>query len=114
MAVSYKKSNRKKIYLIGIKGVGMTMLAQFLREQGNIVFGSDISDTFMTDRVLQKEKIKVLSPFRASNIPLAVDLIIYSSAFTAANNPELAEIMNHPERFKGVPVLSYAASLGDS
>lgn len=112
MAVSYKKSNRKKIYLIGIKGVGMTMLAQFLREQGNIVLGSDISDTFMTDRVLQKEKIKVLSPFRVSNIPLAVDLIIYSSAFTAANNPELAEITNHPERFKGVPVLSYAASLG--
>lgn len=107
-----RKTKPKKIYLIGIKGVGMTMLAQFLREQGNVVMGSDISDSFMTDRVLSKEKIKVFSPFRVSNIPTEVDLIIYSSAFTALNNPELAEVLNHPEKFKDVPVLSYAASLG--
>lgn len=106
------KNKIKTIYLIGIKGVGMTMLAQFLKEQGNEIIGSDITDTFLTDRVLKKEKIKVFSPFAAINIPTKIDLIIYSSAFSAANNEEMAFIKNNPERFKNIPLLSYAASLG--
>lgn len=57
------QNKKKNIYLIGIKGVGMTMLAQFLREKGNNICGSDIIDTFLTDKVLKKEKIKVFSPF---------------------------------------------------
>jgi UDP-N-acetylmuramate-alanine ligase len=46
--------NKKNIF-IGIKGVGMTMLAQFLKQKGNIISGSDIKDTFLTDAVLKKE-----------------------------------------------------------
>lgn len=42
------------IYMIGIKGVGMTMLAQFLAAAGNKVIGSDVSETFLTDAVLKK------------------------------------------------------------
>lgn len=110
--MSKSKFKNKTIYLIGIKGVGMTMLAQFLQEQGNKIIGSDITDTFMTDRVLKKEKIKVLSPFSAANIPEKIDSIIYSSAFTPENNLELAYIKNNPGRFKNIPILSYAVSLG--
>ena len=44
----------KKFYLLGIKGVGMTMLAQFLKEQGKAVSGVDIADVFMTDAVVAK------------------------------------------------------------
>ena len=47
----------KKVYMVGIKGVGMTMLAQFLKEKGSMVSGSDIADIFLTDKVLKKEKI---------------------------------------------------------
>jgi len=109
-----KSQNQKKnIYLIGIKGVGMTMLAQFLAEKGNRISGSDIRDTFMTDRVLKKEKIKVFSPFASKNIPEKIDLIIHSSAFTVKNNVEMAFLKNNPERFKKIRILSYAEALGE-
>ena len=106
------KNKKQNIYLIGIKGVGMTMLAQFLREKGNNVCGSDVTDTFLTDRVLKKEKIKVFSPFNAKNISDNPDLIIHSSAFTAKNNPEMAAIEDNPERFNKIPIISYAEALG--
>jgi len=107
------QSQKKNIYLIGIKGVGMTMLAQFLAEKGNGISGSDICDTFLTDRVLKKEKIKVLSPFASKNIPEKIDLIIHSSAFTVKNNVEMAFLKNNPERFKKIRILSYAEALGE-
>ena len=103
----------KNIYLIGIKGVGMTMLAQFLAEKGNRVIGSDISDVFLTDKVLKKEKIKVLSPFCEENIPASIDLIIHSSAYSAENNVEMSYIKNNYSRFKNTRTLSYAAALGE-
>ncbi|MFA5023576.1 MAG: UDP-N-acetylmuramate--L-alanine ligase [Patescibacteria group bacterium] len=99
--------------MIGIKGVGLTMLAQFLAARGHKVSGSDIKDTFLTDRVLQKAKIKVFTPFNVKNIPMTVDLIVYSSAYSAGNNPEMAYIKNNPAQFKGIKILSYAAALGE-
>jgi UDP-N-acetylmuramate--alanine ligase len=102
----------KIIYLIGIKGVGMTMLAQFLAEKGNRVIGSDINDTFLTDRVLKKAKIKVYSPFAIKNIPAKVDLIIHSSAYNEKNNLEIEFIKKNPKIFKNIPVISYAVALG--
>jgi len=91
----------------------MTMLAQFLARQGNVISGSDITDTFLTDQVLKKQRIKVFSPFSIDNIPNKVDLIVYSSAFTLENNIELKYINDHPENFKNTPIKSYAAFLGE-
>ena len=107
------KKTKQKIYLIGIKGVGMTMLAQFLRRAGQEVSGSDIPDVFMTDRVLKAAKIKIFSPFSSKNIPADLDLIVYSSAYTPANNSELAFIQANPGRFKNIRILPYAAALGE-
>ncbi len=101
----------KNIYMIGIKGVGMTMLAQFLACQGNKISGSDVSESFMTDKVLADTGIKVLAPFAAANLPASVDLVIYSSAFTAKNNPELAALAKMPAA-KRPQMLSYAEALG--
>lgn len=110
-----KKSTKiSQIYLIGIKGVGTTMLAQFLTEMGNnLVSGSDINDVFLTDKVLKTAKIKVFSPFDSKNIPLNPDLIIYSSAYNENNNSELAYIKNNPALFKKTRLLSYASALGE-
>ncbi len=102
----------KNIYLIGIKGVGMTMLAQFLSAHGHRVAGSDIADSFMTDKVLRQAKIKVSSPFSENNLPAKPDLIIHSSAYNPNNNPELAYIRKNKKRFAGIPVLTYAVALG--
>lgn len=102
----------KNIYLIGIKGVGMTMLAQFLACQGNKISGSDVSESFLTDKVLADTGIKVLSPFAVDNLPSEIDLIIYSSAFNAKNNPELAALAKLPVS-KRPKMLSYAEALGE-
>lgn len=107
------KNKDKKIYCIGIKGVGMTMLAQFLAARGASVSGSDITDTFLTDKVLRDARIKVFSPFSPKNIPAQADLIIHSSAFTPKDNSELAFITAHPARFKKTRLLNYAAALGE-
>ncbi|MBN2884306.1 UDP-N-acetylmuramate--L-alanine ligase, partial [Patescibacteria group bacterium] len=101
----------KKFYLIGIKGVGMTMLAQFLHEKGKIVSGSDIADTFMTDAVLRSRKIKVFTGFKAEQIP-AGSVIIYSSAYNQQNNVELSYIYQHQKKFAKQIILNYAQAIG--
>lgn len=99
----------KKVYMVGIKGVGMTMLAQFLKEKGSLVSGSDIPDTFLTDKVLRKERIKVFNNFDIKNISSDVSLVIHSSAYTPENNIELAYLVKQGK----VRVLNYASALGE-
>jgi len=99
----------KKVYMVGIKGVGMTMLAQFLKEKGSDVSGSDIPDIFLTDKVLKKEKIKVWQHFNIKNISSDVNLVIHSSAYTVDNNIELAYLAKQGK----VRVLNYASALGE-
>src|SRR6056297_1568435 len=85
-------SRIKKIYMIGIKGVGMTMLAQFLTRQGFEVSGSDIPEEFMTDQVLRDCGVGVKKDFDKNNIPADADLIIYSTAYNKTN-PEVARAL---------------------
>jgi len=98
-----------KVYLVGIKGVGMTMLAQFLKEKGAIVSGSDNPDVFLTDAVLKKEQIKFANHFALKNIPSDVQLVIHSSAYSPENNIELAYLAKQ----KKIKVLNYASALGE-
>jgi UDP-N-acetylmuramate--alanine ligase len=100
-------SKIKKIYMIGIKGVGMTMLAQFLVSQGYEVTGSDTAEIFMTDQVLAKFGIKVNQGFDAAKVPGDVDLIIYSSAYNPTTNVEVAKALSG-----NIKALTYAEVLG--
>lgn len=99
--------NVKKVYMIGIKGVGMTMLAQYLVGQGIEVSGSDTTEVFMTDEVLSKCGIKVKSGFQADNTDLSSDLIIYSTAYNESN-PEVSIALSSK-----VKVLTYAQALAE-
>ena len=99
----------KKIYLIGIKGVGMTALAQFFKAAGARVSGSDVPETFMTDKVLKALKIPVYAPFAAANLPADADFIVYSIAYSRQNNPEMARLAEQPTKAK---LLSYSEALG--
>lgn len=98
--------------MIGIKGVGMTMLAQFLSHQGHKISGSDIKDVFLTDKVLKDVNIKVKTPFNIKNIPKDIDLVIHSSAFTKENNPELKYLLLNKDKYEKVEILNYAQALG--
>ncbi len=110
--MTMKNNKKKKAYFIGIKGVGMTMLAQFLVNKNWLVSGSDNPEVFMTDRVLRDAKIKVFPEFDLENIDFSVDLIVYSSAYNEKNNPEISFIKSNPEIFKNIKFLSYAEALG--
>ncbi len=101
-------SKIKKIYLIGVKGVGMTMLGQFLAAKGAVVSGSEGPEKYMTDAVLNKAGIKVIERFDVKNIPADADLIIYSTAYNAQTNIEVAAALAGK-----VKVLTYAQALGE-
>ncbi len=94
--------------MIGIKGVGMTMLAQFLAGRGVEVSGSDTGEKYMTDKVLKKCGIAVVENFNSDNIPAAADLIIYSTAYNRDNNPEVARALAGKKK-----VLTYAQALAE-
>lgn len=101
-------SGARKIYMIGIKGVGMTMLAQYLHALGIEISGSDVAEKFMTDKVLKKAGIKVIEKFDVENIPKNTGLIIYSSAYIREQNVELAAAQDGK-----VKTMSYAEALGE-
>jgi UDP-N-acetylmuramate--alanine ligase len=99
--------NIKKLYFVGIKGVGMTMLASFLSQLGYDISGSDTKETFMTDQVLKKQGIKVYPGFSINNLKEDCDLIVYSSAYNQDNNVELQELSKRKE----IKIISYAQAL---
>ncbi len=96
-----------KIHMIGIKGTGMTALAELLLTKGAVISGSDVPEEFYTDAVLKKLPVKIFYSFSKTNISDGTDLIIYSAAYNSENNEE----MFYAEQQK-LPMLSYPQALG--
>ena len=97
----------QRLYIVGIKGVGMTALAQLLAARGHVVTGSDVAETFFTDAVLREHHIPFTEGFRPENLPNAVDAVIFSTAYTL-DHPELKEA-----RRRGIPLYTYPEMLGE-
>ena len=80
-----KLENIKRVYLIGIGGIGMSALARYFKNRGSDVFGYDKTPTALTG-VLEEEGIKIsftdeLQEIPALfNIPDSNTLIIYTPA----------------------------------
>ncbi|MFA7353804.1 MAG: UDP-N-acetylmuramate--L-alanine ligase [Sulfurimonadaceae bacterium] len=92
-----------KIHFIGIGGIGISGLAQYMRYKGHEVSGSDISDTLITKK-LRKLGISVTVPHDASAIT-DQDLVIHS-AIIRPDNPEIIEA-----KAKGIEVLARREAL---
>ncbi|GGA37240.1 UDP-N-acetylmuramate--L-alanine ligase [Psychrobacillus lasiicapitis] len=94
-----------KYHFTGIKGSGMSPLAQILHDVGNEVQGSDIEKYFFTEKPLHERNINVLL-FDEANIDEGMT-IIAGNAF-----PD-----SHPELIKakelGLEVIRYHNFLGD-
>lgn len=92
-------------YLIGIKGVAMTSIAQCLLDMGKKVQGSDLDEEFVTHHLLSTLHI----PLFALNSPLPTDTdcVIYTSAHKGPDNPQVLEAKE-----RGIPALSQAEALG--
>ena len=75
-----------KIHFIGIGGIGISGLAQYMQHKGHQVSGSDIKDTIITQK-LRTLGIKVTVPHSADAIN-DQDLVVHS-AIISPNNPEV-------------------------
>ena len=96
-----------KYYCIGIKGAGMSTLANILHDLGNEVIGYDDSTYFKyTEEGLNKRGIKIYNP---KDLPeLDSDVIVtYSRAFSD-NHPEIVRVKN-----LGLTIKAYNNVVGD-
>ncbi|MGL5123053.1 MAG: UDP-N-acetylmuramate--L-alanine ligase [Fusobacteriaceae bacterium] len=73
----------KKIYFIGINGIGMSGLAKIMKIKGYDVIGADVSRSYVTES-LEKIGITVYSEHNARNME-EVDTVIASSAIKESN-----------------------------
>ena len=69
------------IHFVGIKGTGMCALVEICISRGAIISGSDVPDTFYTDKILKDLNIVPYENFSAQNITDDIKLVIYSSAY---------------------------------
>jgi UDP-N-acetylmuramate--alanine ligase len=77
-----------KVHFIGIGGIGISGLAQYMHFKGHEVTGSDISDTIITKK-LRSLGMKVTVPHDKSAIK-DQDLVIHS-AIIRPDNPEIIQ-----------------------
>lgn len=94
------------IHFVGIKGTGMAALVEILFHNGAIITGSDVSERFYTDEILEKLGLKALS-FSEKNITDEIQYVIYSSAYKIDKNPDLIEATK-----RNIPCLLYTQALG--
>jgi UDP-N-acetylmuramate--alanine ligase len=69
----------KKVYFIGIGGIGMSALARYFKSLGAEVSGYDKTSTALTDQ-LTGEGIKVSFEDNIDALPRALDMVIYTPA----------------------------------
>ena len=94
------------IHFVGIKGTGMAALVEILFHAGAVITGSDVSERFYTDEILEKLGLKAL-PFAESNITDEIEYVVYSSAYKLDKNPDLIAACK-----KNIPCLLYTQALG--
>jgi len=92
-------------HFVGIKGSGMSALAQILHDMGYNVQGSDVGKYFFTQAALEDSKIKIL-PFQRENIKSGMT-VIAGNAFPDTHE-EIDEALS-----QGIPVIRYHAFLGE-
>lgn len=94
------------IHFVGIKGTGMAALVEILFHNGAVITGSDVSERFYTDEIIEKLGLKAL-PFSEENITDKIQYVVYSSAYKLDKNPDLIEAVR-----RGIPCLLYTEALG--
>ena len=79
-----KLDGLKKIYFVGIGGIGMSALARYFNSLGIEVFGYDRVETVLT-KSLVREGMKVHSEEDVTQIPAGIDLVVYTPAIPATH-----------------------------
>lgn len=95
----------KKVYFLGIGGIGMSALARLLKARGIDVSGYDRTTSKLTSELIA-EGIEVHFEEKPESIPQNLDLAVYTPAVTKENK-ELISLIN-----SDVPVIKRAELLG--
>ena len=95
------------IYMVGIKGTGMSALAEILVRLGAQVSGSDTEEQFYTDEILRAIGVPFHEGFDAGNVPESARLVIYSAAYSLSEHIELVRAAE-----LGLPLAGYSEALG--
>src|SRR3989344_2590978 len=95
-----------RIYMVGIGGIGMSALAQYLDHTGHKISGSDREESPVVTMLVQKG-IEVSVGHEHRLIPAETELLIYSDAVSASN-----AIRTRAKEMK-IPEMSYFEALGE-
>ncbi len=98
--------NGVHLHFVGIKGTGMAALVEIAHKRGAVITGSDVSERFYTDEILENLGISA-KPFSEENINDSIQFVIYSSAYNVSKNPDLKEAVKC-----GIPMMLYSEALG--
>ena len=93
------------IHLVGIKGVAMTSLAQMLINAGKTISGSDVPDSFVTEKILGSLSVTIQDSFLL-DLPEKTDCVVYTAAHSGSDNPQVQK-----SKELKIPVLSHAEAL---
>lgn len=94
----------ERYHLIGIKGSGMSPLAQILHDMGHYVQGSDVDTYFFTQKKLEERNIKILN-YSVDNIKEGLTVIL-GNAF----NEDQIEYVRAKQL--GLKIYTYSEILG--
>ncbi|HEV7449665.1 MAG TPA: Mur ligase domain-containing protein, partial [Candidatus Paceibacterota bacterium] len=96
----------RRVYMVGIGGIGLSALAQYFVHEGVQVSGSDRGES-PTTNMLAAQGVDVIIGQKADNVPQDADLVVYSDAIP----------VDAPERLRakelGIKSISYFEALGE-
>lgn len=95
----------KKLYFLGIGGIGMSALAQYFLAEGDEVYGYDLTPSPITDMLTQKGAV-IHFDDNPDKIPLHIDFAVYTPAVPRTN----AEFQYFTE--KNIPLYKRSQVLG--
>ncbi|MDD3302652.1 MAG: UDP-N-acetylmuramate--L-alanine ligase [Candidatus Gracilibacteria bacterium] len=96
----------KKIYLIGIGGIGISAIARYYKKMGWKVLGSDKYGSELTDK-LKSEGIDIIIGEDEKRITNYINLVVYTEAIPREQS-ELSKSLNI-----GIKTINYSESLGE-
>src|SRR5690554_2155125 len=95
-----------RVHFVGIGGISMSGLAEFLLQRGYTVTGSDVMDSYIT-RDLENKGITINIGHDGSKV-IGADLVVYTSAIvTSGENPEILEAEK-----RNIPLMNRAVLMG--
>ncbi len=95
----------QNFYLMGIKGVAMTSLAQILINAGKKVSGCDVKQEFVTQDILDQIQVKIDYGF-VHELPKETEVVVYTSAHSGPNNPIVNQALE-----QNIPAISQAEAI---